>query len=59
MPLTGNSKLYLGKIYNEEQINKLNTEDVEKLFGIYEAKYNVRWLNLWVCTCIPWGLEQL
>ena len=26
--LTGNSKLYLGKIYTEEQINKLNTEEV-------------------------------
>ena len=36
--LTGNSKLYLGKIYTEEQINKLNTGEVEKLFSIYEAK---------------------
>ena len=36
--LTGHSKLYLGKIYTEEQINKLNTEEVEKLFSIYEAK---------------------
>ena len=36
--LTGNSKLYLGKIYTEEQINKLNTEEVEKLFSIYKAK---------------------
>ena len=32
--LTGNKKLDLGKIYAEEQINKLNTEEVEKLFCI-------------------------
>ena len=35
---TGNSKLYLGKVYTEDQINKLNEEEVEKLFNIYEAK---------------------
>ena len=36
--LTGNSKLYLGKIYTEEQLIKLNEEEVEKLFNNYEAK---------------------
>ena len=36
--LTGNSKLYLGKIYTEDQINKLSPEEMEKLFNIYEAK---------------------
>ena len=36
--LTGNSKLYLGKAYTEEQINNLNSEEVDKLFSIYEAK---------------------
>ena len=36
--LTGNSKLYLGKIYTEEQLAKLNEEGVEKLFNNYEAK---------------------
>ena len=36
--LTGNSKLYLGKIYTEEQLAKLNEEEVEKLFNNYEAK---------------------
>ena len=36
--LTGNSKLYLGKVYTEEQLAKLNEEDVEKLFNNYEAK---------------------
>ena len=36
--LTGNSRLYLSKVYTEEQINKLNAEEVEKLFSVYEAK---------------------
>ena len=36
--LTRNSKLYLGKVYTEEQLAKLNEEEVEKLFNYYEAK---------------------
>ena len=36
--LTRNSKLYLGKVYNEDQLAKLNEEEVEKLFNNYEAK---------------------
>ena len=36
--LTGNSKLYLGKAYTEDQLAKLNKEEVEKLFNNYEAK---------------------
>ena len=36
--LTGNSKLYLGKVYTEEQLAKLNEEEVEKLFNNYGAK---------------------
>ena len=36
--LTGNSKLYLGKVYAEEQLKKLSEEEVEKLFNNYEAK---------------------
>ena len=36
--LTGNSKLYLSKVYTEEQLAKLNEEEVEKLFNNYEAK---------------------
>ena len=36
--LTGNSKLYLGKVYTEDQINKLSEEEVDKLFNNYEAK---------------------
>ena len=36
--LTGNSKLYLGKVYKEEQLAKLSEEEVEKLFNNYKAK---------------------
>ena len=36
--LTRNSKLYLGKVYTEEQLAKLSEEEVEKLFNNYEAK---------------------
>ena len=36
--LTGNSKLYLGKVYTKEQLKKFSDEEVEKLFNNYEAK---------------------
>ena len=36
--LTGNSKLYLGKVYKEEQFAKLSEEEVEKLFNNCKAK---------------------
>ena len=36
--LTENSKLYLGKVYTEDQFTKLGKEEVEKLFNNYEAK---------------------
>ena len=36
--LTGNSKLYLGKVYTEEQLARLSEEEVEKLFNNYESK---------------------
>ena len=36
--LTGNSKLYLGKVQTEKQLAKLSKEKVEKLFNNYEAK---------------------
>ena len=36
--LTRNSKLYLGKVYTEEQLAKLSEEEMEKLFNNYEAK---------------------
>ena len=37
---TGNSKLYLGKVYTEDQIKKLCDEEVGKLFSNYEAKFS-------------------
>ena len=38
--LTGNSKLYLGKVYTEDHLAKISEEDleVEKFFNNYEAK---------------------
>ena len=36
--LTGNSKLYLGKVYTEDQLAKLSEEEVEKLLNNYEAQ---------------------
>ena len=36
--LTRNSKLYLGKVYTEEQLAKLSEKEVEKLFNNYKAK---------------------
>ena len=36
--LTGNSKLYLGKAYTEDQLAKPSEEEVEKLFNNYETK---------------------
>ena len=36
--LTRNSKLYLGKVYTEDQLAKLSEEEVENLFKNYEAK---------------------
>ena len=43
--LTGNSKLYLGKVYTEDQLTKLNKEEVEKLFNNYEAKLSGQMLK--------------
>ena len=36
--LTGNRKLYLGKVYTEDQLAKLSEEEVENFFNNYEAK---------------------
>ena len=36
--LNRNSKLYLGKVYTEDQLKKLSDEEIEKLFNNYEAK---------------------
>ena len=44
--LTGNNKLYLGKVYTEEQLAKLSEEEVEKLFNNYEAKLSGQMVKL-------------
>ena len=41
--LTGNSKLYLGKVYTEEQLTKLNKEEVENSLIITKPSYQARW----------------
>ena len=41
--LTGNSKLYLGKVYTEEQLAKLSEEEVENFLIIMKLSYRVRW----------------
>ena len=44
--LTRNSKLYLGKVYTEDQLVKLSKEEVEKLFNNYEAKLSGQMVKL-------------
>ena len=41
--LTRNSKLYLGKVYTEEQLAKLNEEEVENFLIIMKLNSQVRW----------------
>ena len=43
--LTGNSKLYLGKVYTEEQLAKLNEEEVENFLIITKPSYRARWYS--------------
>ena len=50
--LTGNSKLYLGKVYTEDQLAKLSKEEVEKLFNNYEAKLSGQIVKLLGCSVI-------
>ena len=50
--LTGNSKLYLGKVYAEDQLTKLSKEEVEKLFNNYEAKLSDHMVKSLECSII-------
>ena len=50
--LTGNSKLYLGKAYTEDQLAKLSKEEVEKLFNNYEAKLSGKMVKSLGCSII-------
>ena len=59
--LTGNSKLYLGKVYTEDQLKKLSDEEVDKLFSNYEAKLSdqmVKSLEHLSSICIQWEFVQ-
>ena len=50
--LTGNSKLYLGKVYPKYQLAKLSEEEVEKLFNNYEAKLSGQMAKSLGCSII-------
>ena len=50
--LTGNSKLYLGKVYTEDQLTKLSEGEVEKLFDNYEAKLSGQMVHSLGCSII-------
>ena len=41
--LTGNSKLYLGKVYTEEQLAKLSKEEMDNFLIIMKLSYQARW----------------
>ena len=49
---TRNSKLYLGKVYTEDQLTKLSKEEVEKLFDNYEAKLSGQMVRSLGCSII-------
>ena len=44
--LTGNSKLYLGKVYIKEPVNGFSDEEVDKLLNNYEAKLSGQMVKL-------------
>ena len=45
-------KLYLGKVYTEEQLASLSKEEVEKLFNNYEAKLLGQMVHSLGCSII-------
>ena len=49
--LTGNSKLYLGKVYTEEQLAKLSEEEVENFLIIMTLSYQAR-------RCVCWDAQS-
>ena len=50
--LTRNGKLYLGKVYTKDQINKLSKEEVDKRFSNYEAKLSCQMVKSLGCSII-------
>ena len=45
--LSGNSKMYLGKEYTEEQIDKMDYNDVNTLLNRYESVLSAQMTNRW------------
>ena len=50
--LIRNCKLYLVKVYTEEQLTKFSEEEVEKLFNCYEAKLSGQMVKSLGCSII-------
>ena len=50
--LTRNSKLYLGKVYTEDQLAELSEEEMEKLFNNYKAKLSGQMIKSLGCPII-------
>ena len=55
--LTGNSKLYLGKVYTEEQIIKLSGEEVDKLFKSL-GKSIINMYSMGACAALGIGNQD-
>ena len=45
-------RLYLGKVYTEEQLAKLNEEEMEKLFNNYKVKLSSQMVKSLGCSII-------
>ena len=50
--LTRTSKLYLGKVYTEDQLAKISEEEVEKLFNNFETKLSGQMVKSLGCSII-------
>ena len=50
--LTRNCKLYLGKVYTEDQLAKLSEEEVDKHFNNYESKLSGQMVKSLGCSII-------
>ena len=50
--LTGNRKLYLDKVYTEDQLAKLSEEEVENLLNNYETKLSGQMVKFLGCSII-------
>ena len=55
--LSGNSKMYLGKEYTEEQINKMDCNDVNTLLNRYKSVFINLYSNL-ACSVLGVGNQQ-